>query len=342
MNDSRVPLPYSTPALPGVGGALRTTPEDFEVEEVPAYSPSGEGDHTYLWIEKRGLTTPDAVARLGAALGFDPRVAGVAGMKDRHALTRQWVSVERLDPARAAGVALDGVRVLAMGRHTNRLKTGHLAANRFRILLRDARDAGLAREIAGQLEKDGLANWFGEQRFGRDGDNAAKAREFLSGRRPPPRDARLRRLLASAWQSEVFNRALAERVARGGHSRAMGGDLCVKHASGGIFYERDPALLQPRLDAHEVSVTGPLFGAKMRWPEDEARSFEESLLAAELPAPDALERERKVLPGARRPYRLLPGPIEVSLESEGLRVCFVLPAGAYATIVLRELTKQSE
>jgi tRNA pseudouridine13 synthase len=113
----------------------------------------------------------------------------------------------------------------------------------------------------------------------------------------------------------------------------------VKHASGGVFYELDAAVLQPRLDAHEVSITGPLFGDRMRWPQGEARAFEEALLAEELADPRVLKTWKKLLPGARRPYRLLPGPIGVSPHPAGLRVCFTLPAGAYATVVLRELCK---
>lgn len=332
-------LPFSTPDLPGVGGALRAEPEDFEVEELPAYAPSGEGAHTYLWIEKRDLTTPEAIARLARAGGFDARAAGWAGYKDRRAVTRQWISSEGLDPERALHLAAEGVRVLAVSRHGNRLKTGHLRGNRFAIVLRGATDEAAALAIAARLTREGLANFFGEQRFGRGGDNAAQAREFLRGRAPPPRDLRLRRLLASAWQSEVFNHALARRIAAGGHSRALSGDLCVKHASGGMFYELDAAVLQARLDAQEVSITGPLFGDKMRWPEGEARAFEEALLAEEELDRSFLRAQRKLLPGARRPYRLLPGPIEVTRGPAGLRVAFTLPAGAYATIVLRELCK---
>lgn len=333
-------IPYSTPDLPGVGGALRAEIEDFEVEEIPAYVPCGEGVHTYLWIEKRDLTTPEALARLSRAGGFDARAAGWAGYKDRRAVTRQWISVEGLDLERARTLSAQGVRVLDVSRHGNRLRTGHLRGNRFAILLRGATDEAGARAIAARLEHDGLANFFGEQRFGREGDNAVRARAFLRGDEQPPREGRLARLLASAWQSELFNRALVRRIELGGHSRALAGDLCVKHATGGMFYEADPAILQPRLDAQEVSITGPLFGDRMRAPVGDARAFEDALLAAELEDSRAiLRRFRKLLPGARRPYRLLPGPIDIGRSPQGLHVAFTLPAGAYATILLREICK---
>ena len=332
-------LPFATADLPGIGGSLRVEIEDFEVEEVPAYLPSGEGPHTYLWIEKADLTTPEAIARLARAGEFDARACGWAGYKDRRAVTRQWISVEGLDPDRARALSAEGVRVLDVSRHANRLRTGHLRANRFVITVRDATDEGAARAIADRLARDGLANFFGEQRFGREGDNAQRAREFLLGGVAPPREGRLRRLLASAWQSELFNRALVRRIAMGGHSRALAGDLCVKHESGGLFYELDAAVLQPRLDAHEVSVTGPLFGAKMRAPKADALAFEEALLSEELPDRSILRTWRKLLPGTRRPYRLLPGPIEIGRSPQGIVAKFTLPAGAYATIVLRELLK---
>jgi tRNA pseudouridine13 synthase len=337
--DPHPPVPHSTADLPGVGGTLRAEIDDFEVEEIPAYAPSGRGPHVYLWIEKRDLTTPEAIARLARAGGFDAQVVGWAGYKDRRAVTRQWISVEGVDADRARSLAADGVRVLDVGRHDNRLRTGHLAGNRFAIVLRGATDEAGACAIADRLTREGLANFFGEQRFGREGDNAARAREFLLGGAPAPRDGRLRRLLASAWQSELYNHALLRRLAAGGHSRALPGDLCVKHATGGMFYELDAAVLQPRLDAQEVSITGPLFGARMRWPEGEARAFEEALLGEELPDRAVLRAHRKLLPGGRRPYRLLPGPIAVTRHPAGLRAVFTLPPGAYATIVLRELCK---
>lgn len=334
-----MPLPYSTADMPGIGGVLRVEVEDFEVEELPIYLPSGEGEHTYLWIEKRGITTPEAIARVARAAGLDPRDTGYAGYKDRHAVTRQWLSLQGLDVERARGLEVEGVRILDVGRHGNRLRPGHLRGNRFAIVVRDATDEVAAQAIAARLSREGLANFYGEQRFGRDGDNAARARAFLMGGARPPQDGRLRRLLASSWQSELFNRALVRRLEIGGLSRALAGDLCVKHATGGMFYELDADVLQPRIDAQEVSITGPMFGDRMRWPEGAAKTFELELLSEEGLDPAALRAHRKLLPGARRPYRLLPGPIEIARHPGGLRLEFSLPAGSYATVVLRELCK---
>lgn len=116
-------LPYLTAALPGIGGLLRASPDDFVVDELPAYEPCGEGEHTLARIEKRGLNTQDAVERIAHALGVPARDVGYAGLKDRHARTTQWISLPRVDPARALALELDGVRVLSADRHRNKIRT---------------------------------------------------------------------------------------------------------------------------------------------------------------------------------------------------------------------------
>ena len=168
--------------LPGTGGLHKATPEDFIVDELPAYSPSGEGSHTFVRVEKRGLTTAEAVARLCRALDVSPRDAGAAGQKDWQALTRQWISLPDVDPARALAATADGVRVLEAARHGNKLRTGHLAGNRFTLTLRGVAADGLARArvIIDRLVNHGLANYFGPQRFGARGDNAVRGKALLS------------------------------------------------------------------------------------------------------------------------------------------------------------------
>jgi len=201
-----------TSALPGTGGLIKAVPEDFVVDELPAYLPSGEGAHTYLWIEKRALTTDEAVTRICRALGVSHNDAGTAGTKDRQAITRQWISLPDIDPERARAVELEGVRVLEAARHGNKLRTGHLHGNRFTLTVRGTTD-GLARAgaILAELGRRGLPNYFGVQRFGNRGDNASEGRKLLDGHLQglrPPRPAAgaqrvsrgQRRLLISAYQ----------------------------------------------------------------------------------------------------------------------------------------------
>src|SRR5436190_4894844 len=139
MHHPAMTPPLLTAGLPGVGGRVRVRDEDFEVEEVPSYEPCGSGDHLFLWVEKRGIA-PEFFARtIAARLGTHPGNVGTAGLKDRHAVTRQWVSVPKECEPNVSKLDGDGIRVLKTGRHTNKLKPGHLRGNRFRILIRDAR-----------------------------------------------------------------------------------------------------------------------------------------------------------------------------------------------------------
>src|SRR3954464_10547601 len=143
MNHPAMTPPLLTPDLPGCGGRIRVSPDDFEVEEVPSYEPSGAGDHLYLWVEKRGMA-PEYFARtIAQRLGISPGAVGTAGLKDRHAVTRQWVSVPKEAEPHVPRLDGDGIRVLKTGLHTNKLKPGHLRGNRFIILIREAkREAG--------------------------------------------------------------------------------------------------------------------------------------------------------------------------------------------------------
>jgi tRNA pseudouridine13 synthase len=169
-------LPYLTQAIPGIAGRIKSEPADFVVDEIPAYTPSGEGEHLFVHFEKRGLDTPSAVRAIARALGVDERSAGWAGLKDKHAVTTQWVSFAGGEVERALSLSLDSIRILAAARHVNKLRTGHLAGNRFRILVRDAEHApDRVAAIAAELARVGSPNYFGEQRLGPDPIDPARA-----------------------------------------------------------------------------------------------------------------------------------------------------------------------
>jgi len=221
------------------------SPERFIVEEIPAYTPSGEGTHTFLWIEKRGLTTFDAIARFAKAFAVPARDVGYAGLKDKQATTRQWLSVPGLDPERArATPGDDTARVLEAARHGNKLRLGHLRGNRFEVVLAGpATDEELAalRTRFAELSARGVPNRYGEQRFGADAANAARGLALLRGERQE-RDKRKRRLFLSAVQSAVFNRALELRATRGALTDVLLGDVLKKTETGGLFTSTDPAV----------------------------------------------------------------------------------------------------
>lgn len=169
-------LPFLTDGLSGIGGVIKERPEDFFVAEIPLYECSGEGTHVYAEIEKRGIATLDALLKIGKSLGISRRDIGYAGLKDTRAVTRQWISIEHLDPDRLVQLKLSGIEVCRIKRHTNKLKMGHLAGNRFVIRIRNlgvpAEQAeNLARETTAILTRRGVPNYFGPQRFGSRCDN---------------------------------------------------------------------------------------------------------------------------------------------------------------------------
>jgi tRNA pseudouridine13 synthase len=319
-----------------------SSPETFLVEEIPAYLPAGDGEHTYLWIEKKNLTTLDVVGKLARVLGVQAHDIGYAGMKDRRATTRQWLSLSGVDPARAQEAMVEGVQILATGRHRNKLRAGHLHGNRFEVVLTDlAVDEGAALTCAlADLAAKGVPNRYGHQRFGSAGDNVEVGLAILRGTRRES-DSRRRKLLLSAVQSAVFNRILDLRAKDGGLLVVRSGDILEKVASGGQFSSTDIAADQVRVDAGVVVPTAPLPGGRVRTPErgSVARALEDRALAELCIGPDELGQVGRSLPGTRRPVvvKVTLDEPAVSEEAGGLRLRFSLPPGSYATVVLEAL-----
>ncbi len=362
------PLPRLTANLAGIGGRLRMQIEDFEVEELPAYLPSGTGDHTWLWIEKRDLSGPMLRRLLAELLRIDAGDLGMAGLKDRRAVTRQWLSVpaRSVDPERAERVlagAAPRLRVLQASRHTNKLRTGHLKGNRFCIRVRGASVNGSGSPEAAvgaraaldakieRLRAVGMPNFYGEQRMGHGGATLAAGwalGQGLQGRVRvatadggahllPLHDRTLRRLAASALQSEIFNRVVAERMARGCLDRVLEGDHCRKVETGGSFVTDDPAREQQRLDRGELEITGPMWGPKMPRPQGEAAALEAAVLAASGLEEASFRRIGPLAEGTRRPLRVRPEDLEAEWDGDDVVVRFALPAGSFATVLLHEL-----
>jgi tRNA pseudouridine13 synthase len=336
------PLPFATAGLPGSGGRLKASPEDFRVDELPAYLPSGAGPHLYLQVEKRDRTTREVVRLLARALGVGERDAGYAGLKDRAAVTTQWLSFPVASDPDPASLAAEGLRVLSASRHQNKLRPGHARGNAFTLVVRGG-DLARARACAAALAQGGLPNFFGPQRFGKDGANAALGRALLAPDPSPEarrvaRDRFLKRFALSALQSELFNRWLAERMADGLFATALPGDVLKKLDSGGLFLCEDPAVDGPRVATFEVSPAGPMFGHKLKPAAGEPAAREARLLeAAGLTLPD-FERGGGEAEGTRRAARLRVLPV-LAEAADGYRVTFELPRGSYATVVMRELMK---
>lgn len=325
---------------------MKRTPEDFVVEELPAYPPSGEGEHVFVTLRKTGLTTPAATQAIASALGVEVGGAGHAGMKDRHAVTTQTLSFPfpiRRDIAEIEALSLSGIEILEVRRHGHKLKPGHLRGNRFTIVLRDL-GPGAAEAIAAGLERltqEGVPNAFGPQRFGRDGDNPDRALAWLSGKDRGPPKKQAQRFLFSALQSLLFNRVLERRLAEGTAMTILAGDLAKKHDSGALFDvpESGPELTEAVLRASrgEISATGPMFGAKMRWPAGAPLQLEREILADAGCDEARLAALRPLGEGTRRSLRMMMTELSTSpLEPDGLSVSFVLPKGGYATTALAQ------
>lgn len=335
-------LPHLSSA--DVGGVYKVTPEDFEVVERPKPPREGEGEeagaeptHTWFWVRKRDFTTQEAARRVARALDVAPRDANWAGMKDRWAVTRQWISVPGVDHA-WKDVELEGIAIEDAQRKPHGLKPGQLAGNHFTVVVREVDPSaheGL-RARAAELRATGLPNYFGPQRFGRD--NLGRAERWIVQGERAPRDRFQRRMLVSALQSEGFNRVLAERVREGTMARALLGDRLRKEDTGGLFVCDDVDAAQPRVERWEISPTGPMFGRKMPKVSGAVETLESSVREALGLDDDALRRMGKLGRGTRRALRVQPEGLEVEpLADDAVRLSFALPAGSYATELLRAL-----
>jgi tRNA pseudouridine13 synthase len=339
--DLAAPLPLWTADLPGTGGVVKSEPEDFVVEEIAAYEPSGAGEHLYLWIEKRDVAADELVRHLSRALDVSQADVGVAGMKDKRAVTRQWVSVPARASERLAAVD-DGVRlrVLRSALHDNKLRTGHLRGNRFSLVLRGvAADAvARARAVLERLAGSGVPNYYGEQRFGRGGETLDLGLRVLRGT-APRLNRSLFRLSLSSVQSALFNAYVAGRMRDGLLDRVIEGDVMQVVASGGPFWLEDLAREQARYLAREIVPTGPMYGPKMRRPRGAALARETSLLADAGLSIEAFAKFGKLTVGTRRAVVVWPEEARAESDPLGLRLSFTLPAGSYATVLLSEITK---
>lgn len=322
---------------------IRAQVDDFEVEEIPLYEPSGRGNFLYLWVEKRLANTDEIATDLARALGIRRREVGYAGRKDHRAVTRQAFTVpsdanSTTMEQRLAAWERSGVEVLRVDRHDHRLRAGQLAGNRFRLVVRevDAEQAEATMERCRRIAKQGLPNRFGRQRYGRDGRNAQRGMAILRGE--PFRGSRQQAwLMINAAQSRVFDAVLERRPI----DRLLKGDLAVVHATGEWLWVDDPERYRPRLEAFELSPTGPLVGVKVRRPRGEVAALEKAV-AEELglPDPDGLRLPYKLqVSGDRRALRIRPGGMEHTWDpAEGmLELAFELPPGSYATVLLEEL-----
>ncbi len=315
---------------------FKTRLEDFQVIEQLPFALDGAGEHLWLWVEKRGANTEWVARQLARWAGVRPRDVGTAGLKDRHGVTRQWFSIWL--PGRAEPESLpeiEGVRVLEQVRHGRKLQTGALSGNRFVITLRNvAGDRSAIDARLQQLATEGFPNYFGLQRFGRDGANWARALAWVSTGMPRIKPAQRSRHL-SVLRSGAFNQVLAARVQQGSWNRFMVGDVLQLDGSERVFADDGSAELALRVQQKDLHPTGPLPGETPSLAQGEVLALEQAVLA-----PMELEPVWRAtrMKSARRALRAVPQELTWAwLDAHTLQLHFFLPAGRYATALLREL-----
>ena len=334
--------PLVTAGQAGIGGRIKVEPEDFEVEEIPAYAPSGQGDFLYLWIEKRDMGAEYFLRQVARRLDIAVGEVGSAGLKDRRAVTRQMISVPAVAESRLAALEGDGIRVLNVNRHGNKLRPGHLHGNRFRVLVRDARNDPAALDaIVEPLRRQGVPNFYGPQRFGKDGESLELGMALLRGEKPgrPVRSPFLRKLVLSAAQSGLFNHYLTRRHADGLLRTVRLGDVMAKLPFGGMFVAQDVAREQERFEARETVTAGPIFGRKTFAAADDAARREAETLGEFGLSAASFRGFGKLMQGTRRHNVIYVDDLSAAWEPMGLRLTFTMPAGSYATVLLREIMK---
>lgn len=318
---------------------IRSAPEDFQVDELPGFEPSGEGEHLLLTIRKRGQNTAFVARRLAQWAGLPEMAVSYAGLKDRHAVTTQRFSVhlpKRVAPDLAV-LQDDDVQVVESTWHNRKLQRGALAGNRFVLVLRDVQgERAVIDERLALLAARGLPNWFGEQRFGRDGGNIDAALSMFAGRRVRKDQ---RSMLLSAARSELFNRVLAARVARSDWDVGLPGEVWLLDGSRSVFGpEPWSDVLAQRLASFDIHPSGPLWGAGELRSRDDAAAVELAALTDEASLALRAGLEQAGLKQERRALRLRPQDLVHEWQEDGaLRLGFSLPPGCYATAVLHEL-----
>lgn len=332
MSSNTLQYLYSEPLASAL---LRQQPDDFIVDEDLNFTPSGAGEHVLLHIEKIGQNTQFVAKQLAEITGLRARDISYAGLKDRHALTRQWFCFkwpikQELD---WQSWQLDGCKILSMQRHYRKLRLGALKANRFSIRLRQVSNCEAVIQRVEQVIQ-GVPNYYGEQRFGINGGNLTLAQQLFAGNGIA--DRKIRGLALSAARSFVFNQQVSARIAAGLFNKVIDGDVLQLNGSGSVFRTgQADAQLQHRLDTQDVHITAVLAGIGEPMVSGAAAEFEQAALLPYVDLVTGLQEFR--LKAERRAMRLVPQQLKIEQQGSDLLLNFALPAGCFATSVLREL-----
>ncbi|MCP4389419.1 MAG: tRNA pseudouridine(13) synthase TruD [Gammaproteobacteria bacterium] len=335
MNHEQLLYPYG-PAL--ASGLIKSRPEDFQVVEELGFEPSGEGEHLFLLVEKIGLSTPELIDRISRDYSIHPRLIGYSGLKDKNALTTQWLSLHLPgQEAAPAAAGSDVYRVLRAQRNRSKLRRGSHKSNFFRICIRQVDE--LPADSRAQLDaiaSGGIANYFGAQRFGRDQDNVAQALKQLDRR--GLKRAR-RSILLSSLRSYLFNQVLSRRIFLDYWAQPLDGDVFMLRGSHSIFSQALDTTLSERFATMDISSTASLYGKGQSQLSGEALTLEQQVFDEQDEITDCLDRQ-----GVARQMRALRAAVEAfdyefDEAQKTLRLELRLPAGSYMTSLLDHFIK---
>lgn len=333
-------MPRVNAAVVAISADIRQQAEDFQVEEVLPFEPDGSGGHVWLNIQKRGINTDWLANELAKFAGVKPVAVGYAGMKDRHAITTQWFSInlEGYDEPNWAEFENADIQIIEQTRHGKKLKRGVLAGNKFKIKLSNAQaDLSILESALKQVQLQGVPNYFAEQRFGHQNGNLHRVEHWFSTGKAP-RKRNQKSIYLSAARSWLFNLVLAERIKQQNWDQPLMGDVMLLAGTKASTFvvEQIDEELQTRLTTMDIHATGPLWGSGSQKNHSDSLELEQQVLAEWQDWQHGLEKTG--LEEARRALRLFPIDFNWQfLDDNQLELDFFLPAGSYATAVMREL-----
>ena len=328
-------LAYLQKTPPKQTALLKAECADFVVKEQLGYDMSGDGEFVAVKVRKTDCNTLFVGEQLAKFAGISARNMSYAGLKDRKAVTEQWFSLQMPGQPTPdfSQFPLEGVEILDVTRHQRKIRIGSLQGNHFEILLRNAEETDKLKERLDFLAKNGFPNYFTEQRFGRDGNNLTQALRWANGE-IKVKDRNKRSFYLSAARSEMFNLLVSKRMELNLAQQILVGDVLQLNGSHSWFVvdeSEDLAQLQQRLAQQDVLLTAPLIGEE----EKSAVDFENEIFAQHQALFALMRQER--MKAARRPILMQPQQFQWQFEPNGLRLQFALPAGSYATALIREL-----
>lgn len=328
-------LPYLH-GTPPSSGDLRTSPEDFKVFECIPFLPCGEGEHLIIHIRKTGVNTLFVARQLAKYFKVKEALVSYAGLKDRNAVTEQYFNVHV--PGKTeydlSDLNISGVEVLSYKRHNKKLKTGGLTGNRFELTLRNVTNTDDVIARWDHISKVGVPNYFGEQRFGIDGNNITAALELFNGRKV--KDKKKRGFYLSAARSYIFNAVLAKRISQQHFSTPMQGDVFMLAGSNSVFANDEiTEEILDRMARRDIDITAPLWGTGELLTQGSALELETAIGSEHEELANGLGRFG--LKQERRNITLTMQNPKLQVNGNDVIVSFFLPAGCFATTILREL-----